>query len=99
MYELVDPTSLELHATAMLCLPSGECMLPDATLCTALTSALYSSVSNEVVNNRQLQVCSSPSSFELLIQKADYILLSQFLCVLISNSGQCIYICKGQLLC
>lgn len=47
---------LELHATAMLCLPSGECMHPDATICTALMSALYSSVCEEVVLRRQLMV-------------------------------------------
>lgn len=47
---------LELHATAMLCLPSGECMHPDATICTALMSALYSSVCEEVVLCRQLMV-------------------------------------------
>ncbi|KAK9101593.1 hypothetical protein Scep_025023 [Stephania cephalantha] len=47
---------LELHATATLCLPSGECMCPDATSCTTLTSALYSSVSEEVVLNRRLMV-------------------------------------------
>ncbi|GJZ04016.1 nuclear pore complex protein NUP107 [Tanacetum coccineum] len=56
IYDLVEPTNLELHATAMLCLPSGECMFPDATLCTSLTSALYSSVSDEAVSSRQLQV-------------------------------------------
>ncbi|PWA80951.1 hypothetical protein CTI12_AA191640 [Artemisia annua] len=56
IYDFVEPTNLELHATAMLCLPSGECMFPDATLCTSLTSALYSSVSDEVVSSRQLQV-------------------------------------------
>lgn len=48
---------LELHATAMLCLPSGESMHPDATICTVLMSALYSSVSKEVVLHRQLMVC------------------------------------------
>lgn len=55
-----DPTEdmyIELHATAMLCLPSGECMLPDATSCTTLTSALYSSVSEDDVLKRQLRVC------------------------------------------
>ncbi|CAK9179846.1 unnamed protein product [Ilex paraguariensis] len=61
-YESVEPVFLELHATVMLCLPSGECMLPDATLCTTLMSALYSSVSEEVVLNRQLMVCLFPSS-------------------------------------
>ncbi|CAL5373871.1 unnamed protein product [Camellia sinensis] len=33
VYESVEPLFLELHAIAMLCLPSGECMCPDATLC------------------------------------------------------------------
>ncbi|CAI0419250.1 unnamed protein product [Linum tenue] len=44
---------LELHATAMPCLSSGECMSPDATVCTALMSALYS-VSEKAVLHRQL---------------------------------------------
>ncbi|KAF8379915.1 hypothetical protein HHK36_027380 [Tetracentron sinense] len=56
IYESMEPVFLELHATAMLCLPSGECICPDATLCTALMSALYSSVSEELVLNRQLMV-------------------------------------------
>lgn len=56
LYDSIEQSYLELHATAMLCLPSGECMCPDATLCTALTSALYSSVSEEVVLRRQLMV-------------------------------------------
>lgn len=56
-YESAEPVFLELHATAMLCLPSGECMCPDATVCTTLTSALYSSAGDEVVLNRQLTVC------------------------------------------
>ncbi|XP_050232383.1 nuclear pore complex protein NUP107 [Mercurialis annua] len=55
-YESAEPLFLELHATAMLCLPSGECMCPDATICTALVSALYSSVSEETVLHRQLMV-------------------------------------------
>ncbi|CAL5379326.1 unnamed protein product [Camellia sinensis] len=56
VYESVEPLFLELHAIEMLCLPSGECMCPDATLCATLLSALYSSVSKEVVLNRQLMV-------------------------------------------
>ncbi|MFS7974637.1 putative nuclear pore protein [Helianthus anomalus] len=56
IYELMEPTNIELHATAMLSLPSGECMYPDPTLCTALTSAFYSSLSDQVVLERQLQV-------------------------------------------
>lgn len=55
-YEADVPVFLELHATAMLCLPSGECLQPDANICTALMSALYSSVSEEVVLHRQLMV-------------------------------------------
>ncbi|KAL7204931.1 hypothetical protein ACSBR2_017950 [Camellia fascicularis] len=62
VYESVEPLFLELHAIAMLCLPSGECMCPDATLCATLMSALYSSVSEEVVLNRQLMVSVSISS-------------------------------------
>jgi nuclear pore complex protein Nup107 len=55
--ESVEPVFLELHATAMLCLPSGDCLCPDATVCTTLMSALYASVGDEVVSNRQLMVC------------------------------------------
>ncbi|KAI8027256.1 Nuclear pore complex protein NUP107 [Camellia lanceoleosa] len=62
IYESVEPLFLELHAIAMLCLPSGECMCPDATLCATLMSALYSSLSEEVVLNRQLMVSVSISS-------------------------------------
>ncbi|XP_010111983.2 nuclear pore complex protein NUP107 [Morus notabilis] len=60
--EMVEPVFLELHATAALCLPSGECMCPDATICTTLMSALYSSVSEEIVTERQLTVNVSISS-------------------------------------
>lgn len=56
IYDTTEAVFLELHATAILCLPSGECMCPDATLCTTLMSALYSSVSEEVVLSRQLMV-------------------------------------------
>ncbi|KAA8541609.1 hypothetical protein F0562_022761 [Nyssa sinensis] len=62
IYESKEPVFLELHATAMLCLPSGECMCPDATLCATLMSALYSSVSEEVVLDRQLMVNVSISA-------------------------------------
>ncbi|KAI8028124.1 Nuclear pore complex protein NUP107 [Camellia lanceoleosa] len=62
VYESVEPLFLELHAIAMLCLPSGECMCPDATLCATLLSALYSSVSKEVVLNCHLIVSVSISS-------------------------------------
>nr|XP_027125162.1 nuclear pore complex protein NUP107 [Coffea arabica]XP_027125163.1 nuclear pore complex protein NUP107 [Coffea arabica] len=62
IYESEEPVYLELHATAMLCLPSGECLSPDATLCTTLTSALYSSVSEEEVLKRQLMVSVSRSA-------------------------------------
>ncbi|XP_048234183.1 nuclear pore complex protein NUP107 [Ricinus communis] len=61
-YESAAPLFLELHATAMLCHPSGECMCPDATICTALMSALYSSVSEETVLHRQLMVNVAISS-------------------------------------
>lgn len=57
-FESSEVIFLELHASAMLCLPSGECMLPDATSCTALTSALYSTVSEDDVLHRQLKVWS-----------------------------------------
>ncbi|KAL3528565.1 hypothetical protein ACH5RR_007887 [Cinchona calisaya] len=61
IYESKEPVFLELHATAMLCLPSGECLSPDATLCTTFTSALYSSVSEEEMLKRQLMVSVSRS--------------------------------------
>ncbi|KAH9625255.1 hypothetical protein KSS87_022165 [Heliosperma pusillum] len=51
-----EPLYLELYATAILCLSSGECMSPDATLCATLMSALYSSVSEEVAVDRELTV-------------------------------------------
>jgi len=64
IYESMESVFLELHATAMLCLPSGECMPPDATLCTTLMSALYSSASEDVVFNRQLTVNVSISTVD-----------------------------------
>ncbi|XP_075087245.1 nuclear pore complex protein NUP107 isoform X1 [Nicotiana tabacum] len=57
-----EPVFLELHATAMLCSSSGDCLAPDATLCTTLMSALYSSVSEEEVLNCQIMVSVSISS-------------------------------------
>ncbi|KAK3198179.1 hypothetical protein Dsin_021594 [Dipteronia sinensis] len=62
IYESMETLFLELHATAILCLPSGECMCPDATMCAALMSALYSTVSEDVVLSRQLMVNVSISS-------------------------------------
>ncbi|KAJ8560909.1 hypothetical protein K7X08_027099 [Anisodus acutangulus] len=62
LLESDEPVFLELHATAMLCSSSGDCMAPDATLCTTLMSALYSSVSEEEVLNRQIMVSVSISS-------------------------------------
>ncbi|GLU14214.1 hypothetical protein SLE2022_307970 [Rubroshorea leprosula] len=62
VWESSDALFLEMQATSMLCLPSGECICPDATVCAALMSALYSSVSEEVVLNRQLMVNVSISS-------------------------------------
>ncbi|GAB4850018.1 hypothetical protein Ancab_029316 [Ancistrocladus abbreviatus] len=56
IYYTPEYVFLELHATAMLCLPSGECMFPDATICATLMSALYASVPEEVVVNRKLTV-------------------------------------------
>lgn len=57
--ESMESLFLELHATSMLRLPSGESMCPDATVCAALMSALYSSATEEVVSKRQLTVCFS----------------------------------------
>ncbi|XP_009146408.2 nuclear pore complex protein NUP107 [Brassica rapa] len=62
VFESEENMFLELHATAMLCLPSGECLRPDATICAALMSALYASVTEEVVLDRQLMVNVSISS-------------------------------------
>ncbi|KAL6010563.1 hypothetical protein ACLOJK_000997 [Asimina triloba] len=53
-FESADLVFIELHAKALLCLPSGDCMPPDATSCTTLTSALYSLVSEEEVLKHQL---------------------------------------------
>lgn len=50
----------------MLCLPSGECMCPDATSCTTMTSALYSSVGEEDVLQRQLMASSFLLTFAYL---------------------------------
>lgn len=60
---------LELHTTLMLCLPTGESVLPDPTLCTTLTSALYSSVGEDVALERQLQVWCifSPLTWEIVV--------------------------------
>lgn len=58
LFESMEPVYLELHATVMLCLPSGECLCPEAATCTTLTSALYSSVTEEIILNRQLVVFS-----------------------------------------
>lgn len=59
VFESEEYMFLELHATAMLCLPSGECLRPDATVCAALMSALYACVSEEDVLDRQLMVLPS----------------------------------------
>ncbi|XP_051152717.1 nuclear pore complex protein NUP107 [Andrographis paniculata] len=56
VHESMEPVYLELHATAVMSLPSGECLLPDATLCTTLASALYSSVTEQDVLHRELMV-------------------------------------------
>ncbi|KAI4325370.1 hypothetical protein MLD38_030775 [Melastoma candidum] len=47
---------IELHAAAVLCLPSGESLCPDPSVCASLMSALYSSVSEEEVLKRQLTI-------------------------------------------
>lgn len=59
VFESEEYLFLELHATAMLCLPSGECLPPDPTVCATLMDALYLSVSEEVVLDRQLMVFPS----------------------------------------
>lgn len=66
-----DPSEhvfIELDATAMLCLPSGECLRPDAASCTTLTSALYACIGEEDVLKRRVMVrdaAPSPSPPEL----------------------------------
>lgn len=79
--ESAENIFLELHATAILCLPSGESMSPDATLCTALTSALYSAVSEEEVSKRQLMVNVSISS------KNNYTLEVALRCLAVNGDG------------
>ncbi|OAY70656.1 Nuclear pore complex protein NUP107, partial [Ananas comosus] len=81
LYDDTEHIYLELHATAMLCLPSGECVVPDATLCTALTSALYSSVSEEDVLKRQLLVKVTISSTN------NYYIEVALRCVAVSGDG------------
>uniref|UniRef100_A0A7N0RJF5 Nuclear pore complex protein n=2 Tax=Kalanchoe fedtschenkoi TaxID=63787 RepID=A0A7N0RJF5_KALFE len=61
VYESQHPVFLELHATAILCPPSGGCLDPDATICAALMSAIYSSVGEAVVLSRELMVNVSMS--------------------------------------
>lgn len=54
-----DPESIQwmtLDAVATLHSPSGNCMVPDAIICTALRSALYSCVGEDIVMRRQLLV-------------------------------------------
>ncbi|XP_020254733.1 nuclear pore complex protein NUP107 isoform X2 [Asparagus officinalis] len=79
--ESTENIFLELHATAILCLPSGESMCPDATLCTTLTSALYSSVSEEIVLKRQLMVNVSISP------KDKYTLEVALRCLAVNGDG------------
>ncbi|XP_023549300.1 nuclear pore complex protein NUP107 [Cucurbita pepo subsp. pepo] len=64
VYESMEPLYIELHAVVMLCLPSGECLCPEAATCTTLTSALYSSVTEEIILNRKLVVNVSIASGE-----------------------------------
>ncbi|XP_078444355.1 nuclear pore complex protein isoform X2 [Wolffia australiana] len=63
--EASEPVYIELNATAMLCLPSGECLLPDPASCTTLTSALYACISEGDVLKRQVMIsvaiCSKDS--------------------------------------
>lgn len=75
IYESKEPVFLELHATTMLSQPSGEGMPPDATLCTTLTSALFSAVSEEEILHRQLMVSLL---LLLLTRKRCFSLLSFF---------------------
>lgn len=81
LYESTENIYLELHATAILCLPSGESLCPDATLCTALTSALYSSASEEDVLKRQLMVIVSISS------RDNYTLEVALRCLAVNGDG------------
>ncbi|XP_047340938.1 nuclear pore complex protein NUP107 [Impatiens glandulifera] len=62
LYDSSEPLFLELHATAILCYPSGERLCPDATVCATLMSALYSSVTEEEVLSRQLMVNATIST-------------------------------------
>ncbi|OWM86025.1 hypothetical protein CDL15_Pgr027251 [Punica granatum] len=81
VYEAIEPLFLELHASAILCLPSGECLCPDATVCATLMSALYSSVSEEVVLNRQLLVNVSIST------KDNYCINVALRCLAVDGDG------------
>ena len=57
-----SPEWIELHAVGLLISPSGQCVAPDAAICTALKTSLYSCVDKEIGILRQLQVWIPPWS-------------------------------------
>eukprot|EP00250_Pteridium_aquilinum_P018743 c24191_g1_i1 orf=1363-4599(-) len=58
------PSWLEIHAVGVLVSASGNYLVPDATVCTALRSSLYSVVKEDIVLGRQVKVETSPSKIE-----------------------------------
>lgn len=56
---LTCPEWIELHAVGVLVSPSGNCLVPDATVCTALRSSIYACVGEGTVILRQLMVETS----------------------------------------
>ncbi|KAJ7559069.1 hypothetical protein O6H91_04G068600 [Diphasiastrum complanatum] len=60
--DVLPVESIELHVTARLVSTSGPNLLPDATICTTLTSAFYSCVEESVSQQRQLVVDVSINS-------------------------------------
>uniref|UniRef100_A0A1D1YQA4 Nuclear pore complex protein n=2 Tax=Anthurium amnicola TaxID=1678845 RepID=A0A1D1YQA4_9ARAE len=76
-----DHVFIELHATAMLCLPSGECLQPDATVCTTLTSALYTCIGEEDALKRQVMINVAISS------KDEYCIEVALRCIAVDGDG------------
>ncbi|MCO5580391.1 hypothetical protein L7F22_034257 [Adiantum nelumboides] len=58
------PEWLEIHVAGILVSASGSCLVPDATVCTALKSSLYSCASEDILHGRQVKVHTTTSDIE-----------------------------------
>ncbi|KAI5063312.1 hypothetical protein GOP47_0021859 [Adiantum capillus-veneris] len=58
------PLLLEIHAVGTLVSVSGSCLVPDATVCTALKSSLFSCVGEDTIHGRQVKVHTTASDVE-----------------------------------